>query len=60
MLININFLAMINPDKIEYIVKDTHRKKAPTNEVLELTESRNMSIWVVGTHKSTQFKRFLN
>ena len=29
--------------------KDTHRKKAPSNETPAPTKSKNMGIWVVGT-----------
>ena len=29
--------------------RNTHREKAPSNKTLELTESVNMDIWVVGT-----------
>ena len=29
-------------------VKDTHRKKAPSNKTPALTKSRNLGIWVVG------------
>ena len=28
--------------------KDTHREKAPSNEIPALVESINMDIWVVG------------
>ena len=30
-------------------LKDTHSGKAPSNKTPALIESRNMSIWVVGT-----------
>ena len=30
-------------------LKDTHRKKAPSNKTPALTNSTNMGIWVVGT-----------
>ena len=29
-------------------VKDTHRKKAPSNKTPALTKSRNLGIWVAG------------
>ena len=31
------------------LFKDTHWVKAPSNKTPELTESRDMGIWVVGT-----------
>ena len=34
---------------LNYDVKDTHRKKAPSNETPALTKSTNIGIWVVGT-----------
>ena len=30
-------------------IKDTHREKAPSNEILALAKSTDMGIWVVGT-----------
>ena len=36
--------------------KDTHRKKAPSNETLAFTESMIMNIWVVVTSNQL-FKR---
>ena len=30
-------------------VKNTHRKKAPSNKTPTLSKSMNMDIWVVGT-----------
>ena len=32
-----------------YLVKDTHREKAPSNKTPALTKSMNMGIWVAGT-----------
>ena len=32
----------------DFFIKDTHSKKALSNETPELTESMNMDIWVVG------------
>ena len=32
-----------------FLLKDTHREKAPSDETPALTKSTNMSIWVVGT-----------
>ena len=31
------------------VIKDTHRKKEPSNKTPTLTKSRNMGIWIVGT-----------
>ena len=30
-------------------LKDTHRKKGPSNKTPALTKSRDMGIWVIGT-----------
>ena len=32
-----------------FVLKDTHREKAPSDKTPALTESINMDIWVVGT-----------
>ena len=39
---DLNFLCNV-------VFKETHREKAPSNETLALTKSKNMGICVVGT-----------
>ena len=39
-------------------VKDTHSANAPQNKTQTLNKKMNMNIWVVGTLKSTFYKRF--
>ena len=52
---NINFCVapftkqLFSQSISNYLVKDTHREKAPSNKTPALTKSRNMDIWVVGT-----------
>ena len=37
-------------------MKDTHRKKAPSNKTPGLTKSMSMDIWVVGTSDQLSVK----
>ena len=32
-----------------FVIKDTHRVKAPSKKTPALTKSRNIGIWVIGT-----------
>ena len=32
-----------------FVIKDTHRVKAPSKQTPALTKSRNIGIWVIGT-----------
>ena len=38
---------------IKYVLKDTHREKAPSNKISMLSKDMNLEIWVICT--SSQF-----
>ena len=42
---------------LRYLLKDTHREKAPSIKTLALTKSMNMEIWLTGLSNQIFIKR---
>ena len=38
-------------ESLQCILKDTHKKKSPSNKIPAFTKGINMNIWVAGTSK---------
>ena len=69
-VVNTGYFSPVRPINVVvnklFLLKDSHREKAPSNKIPALTKSTNMDIWIklhqIKLHyiKSTLHKRFLN